>query len=234
LRATGAHKLAGSQGYIVDMSASLTSPSSQKLVRKLSSIDGLGPVRQRNLEAAFPTEAELCAATEEELRDVNKINPPMARKLRSVIATYDGRNLVLPPPKWRGLTRAPMWDKRTRKTVPPRKLPTEADAAAWLTAHPDCERYTGQDMQLKGPRFVPDANAMTEQAFLDFCEQQVSAEEFARLEQRSAARTRTRHPSHYPPPGSEHAHPPQAQRARPQGPQPRRRRRRGRRLESGA
>lgn len=170
------------------MSAVSTPPRSTALVRKLSQVEGLGTVKQKNLEAAFATEPELRAASEANLRRVPKVGPGLAKRLHGVLSTYDGTTLVLPPPKWRGQERVPMWDTRASKAVPTRRCPTEAEAEAWLTAHPHCARYTRQDLQMKGPRLVPDANQMTEQHFLDFCEQPGSADEFARLEQTSAAR----------------------------------------------
>merc|ERR1719399_1995947 len=159
----------------------MTSPPSANLVQKLAQVDQFGPKRQGNLVAAFGSEEELRAASEQQLRDVLK-SAPLAHTLHATIATYDGTNVVLPPKKWRGEARVEMWNRKTNKKVTTQSLPTEAVAEAWLAKRPHCERYTGQDVQLKGPDRVPDASMMTEADFLAHCQQQGSADELARLE----------------------------------------------------
>lgn len=158
------------------------SPPSADLVRRLGRIDQFGPKRQASLQEAFKTEAELCKATEKDLRSVAKIGPGLAKVLYGVIATGE-----FPPSKWRGEARVAMWNTRTQKKVSTRSLPTEEGAEAWLEKRPHCERYTGQDMTLRGPNLVSDASVMGEADYLMHCGQAGSAEELARLDQTCAA-----------------------------------------------
>ena len=122
------------------------------------------------------------------MRGVKQIGAPMAKLLHGVIATYDTATgtITLPPATWRNEPRVEMWNTRTRKKMSTRSCPKAADADAWLAARPHCERYTGQDVQQKGPNRVPDANVMTEATFVAHCENPTSAEESGRIENTSA------------------------------------------------
>ena len=127
-------------------------------IKRFANITGCGRKTLKALALAFPTADKLEAATETDILKVHQIGPTLAPKIFAV------KSGAAPDPDrdfWSGERRVIMWNKVSMKKISGAAAPKESDADAWLARNlATHEKYTGQDLDEKGPLLVPEANLM--------------------------------------------------------------------------
>lgn len=128
-------------------------------------VRGLGREGKRALAARFPSEADLAEATEPDFKNIKTKN---GRHFGAVLAQrlYAVKTGAATTDMWSGEKREIVWNKRTRKKVQGAQAPRVSEVDAWLAMHSETyEKYTGQDLEEKGPTQVPDACKIDEREF---------------------------------------------------------------------
>lgn len=139
--------------------------SSASLIDQLSPTPNFGKKKQGYLAKEFPSQAELTAASAQDIARVPRVGGQLAQMLKSRLDTVDSagcldnrtqcrartccaltrprclrRKLHLPENTWSNTKRVLMWNTRTKKVLSSAVCPTPDDVDAWLKKNKNCER----------------------------------------------------------------------------------------------